>query len=311
MDKQTETMVDNKHFWCSECSHYWNTNDFSEPSHASIDLPDTGADDPLNYYSRCPLCHDWARAVPHYYANLKKMHPTGPRTEAGKRRSSLNGMTHGLYAQQKNLLAPAHGKYSICESCDEAERCRDGALKYCPYRVDNMLRFVAAYENGDVEAMRTFAGLTHARMADMLTRSMDAVDKTGTELIAPKVYKGVIVSYEDEDGKEHIVMEHTAHPLITKIIDMMAAMGLTSDQMKINPSKTESDPNPEGNLKAPADPISFMNEMKEMVKIVTQGGIDIAKAMRGEDPDSESESGDDADVEFPDEPNPFPNSIKP
>lgn len=275
-----------KHFWCFTDSHYWATEDYCEPSHIAEELADNGDDDALNYYARCPKCQAWTQAVPHYYANLPKMKTTGPRTEEGKRRSSLNGFKHGRYARPHHLLAPATGKYDICHACDQLDECKDNKLKYCPYKLDLMARVIAAYENGKLDDIKSLAGITQGRMYLVIENMLSEVMNKGVLIKQPVVKNGEPVEYE-EDGVPKRLYEYVANPMIKELPKMLGASGLTSDQQKMNPARQdENGEDMKSHLKEPSDPVNFLNSLKDLVESIRGGGSapDIAKAMREQDP---------------------------
>lgn len=299
-----------KHFWCYTDSHYWATDDFCEPDMTGIDLDDPGAFDGMNYYAKCPICKEWTRAVPHYYANLPKMKTTGPRTEEGKRRSSLNGFKHGRYARPHHLLAPATGKYDICVACEDVDECKAGKIKYCPYKLDLMARVIAAYENGKLEDIKSLAGITQGRMYLVIESMLGEVMNKGVLIRQPVLKGGELVTYE-QDGEEATLYEYIINPLIKELPKVMGAAGLTSDQQKMNPARQEENSESmSGHMKEPTDPVNFLNSMKELVESIRGGSApDIARAMREADPvyqeysqDSES---DEDELDLPDGDNPF------
>lgn len=230
MDDQTNIQI--KHFWCYECSHYWQTNDFKT-------IKDT-------VYSNCPLCNHPTKEVPQYFANLKKMaaNATGPRTEAGKKRSSLNGFKTGLYSRQVHLLAPAlHGKYKHCDNCEYKTECIGKDLKYCPINLEPMLRFLAAYSEGRVKDLKEFAGIAQGKTFMILQEAFNKVFDDGLVI----------------DSEHPLYTEKKAHPLLKHIPELMLTLGFTSDQQEMNP-KFEQETDPE-DLTKTVDPGDFVKKL--------------------------------------------------
>lgn len=309
-----------KHFWCAEDSKHWATDDYCAPEQVpDNDLVISGAEDEYNFFAKCPVCKAWCRSVPHYYANLERMrhNATGPKTEDGKRRSSVNGMKHGGFAQAHHLIAPANGKYDICGECDIKDRCEAKELRYCPYKQDLMVRFMAAVENGDVNSMKQFAGLSLGRLYVILENMFQEIMEKGPAIKQPRLSGGKVVTMETnrvaEDGTpvEETLWEYTEHPLLGEIPKIMNTLGMTSDQQKMNPSKQEDagaeDP---GNMKQPTDPINFLKSMTEMVNAIRNGSApDVAKAKREEDPVyremTKGSKDEDGEEEVPEINNPF------
>lgn len=309
-----------KHFWCDVCKQYWCTSDFmrgdelndddqeksvdsrlNHPTSQQVVLqgPRHGnddADDPFDYYCKCPKCGVLTRAVPHYYANIPKMRTCGPKTEEGKRRSALNGMKHGIYAQAHHLLAPANGKYDICQECDLLEDCRDKKIKYCPFKQDLMLRTIAAYENGDLEHLKTMAGLNQGKMMIVLDNCFDEIMQTGVLLKSLKVSNGRVVynkkadpdhPSESIDDLDNPIFEYKANPLIDVVPKVMEVAGLSSNQQKMNPSKQEDvDDEKLKKGQVPEDGLmTFMTMMNNFMTLMSGGKLaETAKLSRDEDP---------------------------
>lgn len=225
-----------KHFWCYECSKYWKTSDFM-------------SGDEYDYYSKCPQCSSITKAVPYYYGNLPKMRTTGPKTEAGKQRSSVNAIKHGMFASAHHLLAPANGKYDICRECDSLSDCKYGKLKYCPFKQDMMLRFLAAYENGDMEYLKTMAGLTQGKLMLVLDNCFNEIMSEGVLIKSLKVSNGRIVYHKKpvddggevayEDDYDNPLFEFKSNPLIDVLPKIIETAGMSSNQQKMNPGKQE------------------------------------------------------------------------
>lgn len=314
MDVNSKQMKVAKHFWCEGCRRYWQSAVYVRPEETGIDLPDSDTDDPYNYYAVCEGCGEWTRANRHYYANLSKMHSaqTGPRTEEGKRRSSLNGFKHGLHAKPQHMLAPANGKYDICNDCEIKIDCGAGKVRYCPYKTDLMAKFMAAYENGDIKEMKAFAGLSQARLYMIFETMLAEVMNTGVVVKHPMVSGGAVVEYTDDEGKKHRIDAYDENPLLDKIPKIMTALGMTSDQQTMNPLKADGADDLDGSLKADkSDVHTFMSDMKDLMRIVVGGAPEAAEEMRKRDEVAQAlvndnEIDEDGDVEVPDKiDNPF------
>jgi hypothetical protein len=299
-----DSKIIEKHFWCEVCREYWKTADFLKPEEAESgtgSLPSQGrrpsgsVDDQYDFYCKCPGCGELTKAVPHYYANLKKMRTTGPRTDAGKARSAMNGVKHGMYAQPNHLLAPANGKYDICADCEAAEACQNKELRYCPFKTDLLLRFIAAYENGDLNHLKTMSGLSQGRLYLVLESCFSEIGNTGVLLKSLKVSNGDVV-YEKKtvgEGPDAVVMDDTdkpifeykSNPLIDVLPKVMESLGMSSNQQNMNPAKKEDD-DPEklkrGQL--PAEAMSnFMNTMADLLKAAGGNSVKLAELSREAD----------------------------
>lgn len=302
--------INGKHFWCTACSRHWQSSDYCEPALLEGDYPDSGDDDPLNYYAKCTACGQWSRAVPHYYANLSKMRTTGPRTAAGKARSALNGFKHGAYAQPHHLLAPANRKYDICRDCEVKLECKEGRLRYCPFKQDLMVRFLAAYENGDMGMTKQFAGLAQGKLYIVLENMLSEVMNKGVLIRSAKINNGNVVTLKNKYGEETAVYEYRENPLIGSLPKVMDALGMTSDQQMLNPLKAGGDTEGmKGKLAEPADPINFLSQMKDLVSAIQRGAPEAAAAMRAEDEVSREGVDEDGEEAVPDLANPWGSGV--
>ncbi len=306
--------VKQKHFWCYRCSHYYLSVDFSEPEHTGLDIDPGSPDDELNYYSRCPHCNEWVKAVPHYYANLKRMaaNATGPKSDSGKRRVALNGFKHGIYTSEKHLLAPANGKYDICPTCDYQVQCKHREFSYCPFKMDLFLKVITAYENKDLGAMKQYAGQSQAKLLVIYEGMLaEVLNKHGGVIRQPKISNGQVVKIKDQTtGREEIVYEIVEHPLLKHIPKISAALGFTSDQQEMNDHVSmDKDTDLEGAMGGKVEPSGFVKEMTELIKTIQNGGaVKAAELARANDPVHKATMEDDEDGDVapagPDE-NPF------
>ena len=96
-----------KYFHCQRqlCRYVWQSTDYLTQGDTII--------------ATCPICEksDKVKETSHRVANLALGwdKATGPVTEAGKSRVSLNAWQHGRNASKFHIMAPAKpGKYSIC-----------------------------------------------------------------------------------------------------------------------------------------------------------------------------------------------------
>jgi len=216
-----------KTFYCKNSyhdKHVWWTDDFKED-------PDSGI-----FVSECPLCNEECPEVSYRYRNMAKAweNSTGPKTEAGKARSRLNGWKHGARSQAFSLLAPAlHGKYPQCENCQYSEPCESEPYKYCPMMIQPVVEFMQAYKEGNPAALKEIAGLQVAQAFRTLQMMFADVQKRGIVLQSPKLYgkDGLIAT--DEDGET--IYEISANPILAMIPKFMELIGNTAEQQEMTP----------------------------------------------------------------------------
>ncbi|MCK5609803.1 hypothetical protein KAR91_48475 [Candidatus Pacearchaeota archaeon] len=239
-----------KHFWCAKDKHYFLTDDY------------TGGDIAL---SKCEICGGIVEEVPHYYANLDKMHKsaTGPVTQKGKDRSKMNSYKHGMRSRQLHLLAPAiPGRYPECSGCQYGEECKDD-YKYCPVIVQPMMQFIKAYEEGNSADLRNFAGFTHARIFQILQIILKEIVEKGT--LQPKVIntKYIAKGNDDKPAEEETVLEWQRNPLLSQIEKLMQVLGFHADQQNMTPAKNQDQENTDGFIQAEKDKIETDREFEE------------------------------------------------
>lgn len=262
-DKKS-TVVE-KHFFCHRCKLYWKTNDFKTEDE--------------NFYSKCPECGDEIHDVPHYYANLGKMwnSATGPRTEKGKKRTSLNAYKTGLTSKNLTLLAPAnYDKYTHCEDCEQKAECEKKTLKYCPVNLDPMLKFLHAYESGDTEALKHFAGLAQAKTHQVLLN-----------IYASLFEEGVMV-----ESKHRDFTEKKRNPLLDILPKIMEVCGFTSDQYQTNPAAVKEENDLIGTMKLQGNPQDFIDFMHLSITSAAKAADLAAKNRSKDSEDPELETGE-------------------
>ena len=239
-----------KHFWCAKDKHYFLTDDY------------TGEDIAL---SKCEICGGIVEEVPHYYANLEKMHKsaTGPVTQKGKDRSKMNSYKHGMRSRQLHLLAPAiTDRYPECSECLYKTECKED-FKYCPVIVQPMMQFIKAFEEGNVNDLKHFAGFTHARVFQILQIILKEIIEKGT--LQPKVINTKYIAGGDDDKpvEKETVLEWQRNPLISQIQKLMEILGWTADQQSMTPAKTQDQQNTDGFLKTEQEKNTTLLEYEE------------------------------------------------
>lgn len=273
-----KTQIGLRHFWCYDCHGYWQTDDYTVDGDSA--------------FSKCLLCHRKCHDVPHYFSNLPKMHlnATGPKTDSGKKRSSMNGYRTGLNAKKAFLLAPAnHNKYSQCKDCEYSRSCKNKELKYCPVILDPMLKFLAAFENGNIDELKQFAAFSQGKTFLALQNIYAAIFD-----------KGVIVKSVHPE-----FTELKSNPVIKYIPELMAVLGFTSDQQQMNP---KNDPQTDDDQKGSLDDIEHVGDFIKGFLRKVNTAVDNVKNLKpaAERGDKAAEA-EKAEIEIPEGPihNPF------
>jgi hypothetical protein len=238
----------NIHFFCPDCEETWVKPD----SEIAPDPEDE------KYYDACPLCGEiceetgfWIngllkmKKVPqdqkHYSPEVRKFRAEqarqnlkGPKTPEGKLRAGLNTYKHGKYSKKLfPLLAPAnYGKYSYCEDCEYAARCKDKEFSWCYKNIGQMLKFFAAYINNDPAALRKNAAMSQAQLYNVLQMAFHEINTKG--IVVQDIKKW---SSENSSGSQEF---NKANPALEHIIKIISALGFDAEQQTMTP-KSEKD----------------------------------------------------------------------
>lgn len=302
MKEQKEQVKKLKHFWCTHCQFYWQTDQY--------ELAEKPAKSDYPYVSPCPRCGKLTANNHHSVAQIlkAKSYSTGPRTEEGKKRSSMNAFKTGFYSKKSNYLAPAlYGKYAECrriienkigeeaeeatkiyeDTCEYAEQCKNGNLKHCPHQLNLIIKVAAAYENGDVSEIKRLAGISQGRVHVLLDNFYSDV-----------IQEGVTVYEQSKYG-----LLKKAHPLLDQIAKFMAIAGHTSDQQKMNPkNKDPGEETPGGTMEFKGDPKDFIGMMMFQLE---QARGKMAKVAKDKQQDEEKIDQEEKQVEVGPDDNPF------
>ena len=303
MKEQKEHSKKFLHFWCTNCQFYWQTDRYEE-----VENP---VNDDYPYIAPCPKCKTNVANTHHGTKNLlhARGKETGPRTEEGKQRASMNAFKTGFYSKKSSMLAPAlYKKYAECgikseqededgkiykrfePTCEYAEQCQRGNLKYCPHQLNLMIKVLAAYQNGDIAEIKNLAGISQGRVHVLLNNFYFDV-----------INEGVTITDVTKGG-----FTTKAHPLLDQIAKFMGIAGLTSDQQQMNPKNKEpGEIDPKGNLPFDGDPKDFISAMAFQIGQATQKMLNTIKEKKQEEEAVEHEE---KQVEVGPAENPFPTN---
>ena len=195
----------------------------------------------------CPICDQPTQEVPKRFLTLKKMWDaaTGPQTPEGKRRSRLNSYQHGAYAQIPILLAPAlTGKYLECETCQYAAPCSEEKWQYCPVQVEPMMKFLMAYEEGNINDLRDLAAMCQGHLFNILRMAFQQVYKKG--IMSEKTIRESV----NRQGEKVTMIEWQSNPILNRIPELMQQLGFSADQQMMTPKVESDDANIKGYLKS-------------------------------------------------------------
>ena len=217
-----------KYFHCQRqlCRYVWQSTDYLTQGDTII--------------ATCPICESnkKVKETSHRVANLALGwdKATGPVTEAGKSRVSLNAWQHGRNASKFHAMAPAKpGKYAICADCPVMDQCKAG-YKYCPVDLETLARFVQAYKEGAVNDLRELAGLAQAQ-----------VHKIFNEMVHHILTKGVAIEKKipifnkdgdiltDDSGKPMFNIQFEKNNLVKDLPAFVTTMGFSAIDQDMTP----------------------------------------------------------------------------
>lgn len=197
------------------------------------------AEDTGKLFAICPTCSKTAPEA-HWMENLRQGHgkQTGPTTEAGKKRSSLNAMKHGSYSN--SYLYPRDpGKYPECADCQDQDECNADKSGYCHRKIEIYHKFMLAIERGDPEAIKSIAAKNFAQAQMLINFLFHDIFRLGAILESP-VYEKLTNAAGDSvlekvefDGNS--LMEYKANPAINKVTEMLKTLGFTLPEFAATP----------------------------------------------------------------------------
>jgi len=243
-----------KFFMCQPCRYVWQSTDYLTQGDTII--------------ATCPICEksDKVKETSHRVANLALGwdKATGPVTEAGKSRVSLNAWQHGRNASKFHIMAPAKpGKYSICADCLHFDECKSG-YKYCPVDLETLARFVQAYKDGAVNDLRELAGLAQAQ-----------VHKVFQEMIHHILTKGVAIEKKipifnkdgdillDDSGKPIFNISFEKNNLVKDLPAFVQSMGFSAIDQDMTPRTRQESETLKGYLDEKDEDAQTMFDLKK------------------------------------------------
>lgn len=257
MRKDWSKELERLNFRCRRCTYSWEgAPDLVEPD------PDT-PHHPFRYFADCPGCGQthqpqaaWERAL------LKAhQHATGPKTADGLAatsanlaghptpeealRTRFNAMKHGMSARTAVYFPAKPDGYDFCGRCD-VDRFWCGEQPACVKQTELFMLHHAAFEQRDPKVLGRIHGDIHAALVASLQMCLQSVLADGVVLKVPKVQlddKGrpVTLTFEDQAGNRHNVMEYMANPVFKPIADLISRLGLSLSDLGMTIKASEDE----------------------------------------------------------------------
>lgn len=155
---------------------------------------------------------------------------TGPRTPEGKQRSSLNAVTHGQFSNSY-LYPRKPEKYPECDHCQDREECLLDSSGYCHRKAEIFYKYFLAIKSGDPDKIRDLVAHNLAGAQQLLNHLLRDVHRLGTVIDSP-------ILGRDSDGATIIMeglVEYKANPSVSRLIDLLARLGMTLPEFGITP----------------------------------------------------------------------------
>lgn len=218
-------------FHCQPCRVVWKSDDYVTTGEDAVAI--------------CPVCerHEGVVNTSYRVYNLYKGWDmaTGPTSEEGKRRSSLNNWQHGRFANQLHIIAPAKpGKLAVCAGCTIIDECKSKKFKYCPVDLETVALFIQAYQEGKVNDLRELAGMAQAQTMKVLQNMIHHIMEYGVSTVnkIPMLNKeGEPV--KDSDGNIIFMTKHEKNNLIKDIPAFIQTLGFSAEQQDMTPAKRQ------------------------------------------------------------------------
>lgn len=242
---------------------------------------------PWFYTTRCqdPECPNPAAVMSPQQRGLLKAwaNATGPRTDEGKaraaanleghptpeetKRTRLNAMKHGGYAQVASYFPAKPGRYSSCDSCEYfGDVCRQDPPKShsnplgCLKKAEVFIQHRVAFDSGDPSLLRDKRADTQAGLQVLIDEMILQIAQDG----GPRIKE--IAWYHDKEGEFHLaryldgethqwvqIYENKAHPLLKPLIDFVARNNLTLADMGMTPKIQQENELLAGHLQSDRD----------------------------------------------------------
>ena len=239
-------------FRCHDCHHTFD----AEPERM-----EDRADRPWHpwaYFCACPACGAEAGQAPWEVGHLAAVgKQTGPKTEEGlaavtqnlaghptpeeTRRIRFNALKHGAYARTAQFFPARPGQYDRCEGCHYRDHgCGETAGEPCRARTELFMLHEVAFSEGKPELLTQTRAATHAMVQALIDDILLALAQDGVRLRAPKMYYDKdgachVFRYTDANGDQVAVNEITAHPLLSKLIEILSKNRMTLEDVNMTP----------------------------------------------------------------------------
>ena len=229
---------------------------------------------PWAYFATCGICRGLAPQA-YWEINLLKAHAhaTGPRTPEGRarvaqnlgnadqrrdpertRRTRFNSLKHGLAARTATYFPARPGRYARCRECEHLAHRTCEPVGACLKHVELMLPFHVAFESGDPRALSPVMADNQANLQARFHEMLLAVlEDGGPRQITPEWYYDKdggfhLAKYADDQGTTHQIMKISEHPLMGRLLDLVAKNRISMHDLGMSLREHEDEPTLPGYL---------------------------------------------------------------
>ncbi len=176
--------------------------------------------------SECPNCGRELEEAPVWFRNLTRAWATGstgPKTPAGKYRSSMNPVKNLLFSKIHKYFPARPGKYPECENCPHAKKCEAAAVCYLKNEMYN--DFQMAFDSKDPRHIQKYFAENQAKYAMLRTLIFREIFQKGALIpIYARNKEGEIVN--DAAGNP-VISSYQQNPVLPTLEKMMGPASLS------------------------------------------------------------------------------------
>lgn len=254
--------LDDVRFHCLDCDYRFEAK--------PLRVEDAPADEwhPWQYIGKCPECGSECEQERQQRGLLKAWaHATGPKTAEGlantarnlhghptpeeTARTRFNGLKHGMNARTATYWPARPGRYADCDSCEYFNACFTATA--CQKRVDLYFSHHLAFSAGDPKLLTDLNADLHANLRSIINLMILDVIKDGSTIRTPAWYYdkdggfhlAEIGSRDDDAGEmprreRETIMVLSEHPMLKRIGEWVARIGLSLSDMGMTPKAVEA-----------------------------------------------------------------------
>lgn len=246
--------LDDVRFHCLDCDYRF------EAAPARVEDAPQDEWHPWRYFAACPECGRETEQERQQRGLLKAWaSATGPKTAEGRaasaknieghptpeeaQRTRFNALKHGLNARTATYWPARPGRYPDCDGCEYFDGCWTATA--CQKRVDLYFQHHLAFAVGDPTLLTEINADLQANLRAIINLMVMDVIKDGATTRAPQWYYDKdggfhLAQYVDQEtGQRRVLTELREHPMLKRIGEWVARIGLSLADMGMTPRAKE------------------------------------------------------------------------